>query len=54
MAQALGLDVIAEGVETADQLAFFKEHGCEKVQGFYLGRPMPADDFAAVLKKDSG
>lgn len=54
MARALDLDVIAEGVETEDQLAFFREHGCEKAQGFYLGRPMPADDFAALLKKDSG
>ena len=54
MARALDLEVVAEGVETEDQLAFFREHGCEKVQGFYLGRPMPADEFASLLNKDSG
>ncbi|HKJ77277.1 MAG TPA: EAL domain-containing protein, partial [Gammaproteobacteria bacterium] len=45
MARNLGLEVIAEGVETAEQLAFLREQGCEAYQGFYLGRPVPADAF---------
>ena len=42
MAQALELEVIAEGVETDAQLAWLRERGCDCVQGFLLGRPMPA------------
>jgi diguanylate cyclase (GGDEF)-like protein/PAS domain S-box-containing protein len=42
MADALGLDVTAEGVETADQLASLKRLHCGRAQGYYLARPMPA------------
>ena len=35
--------MVAEGVETAEQLAFLADEGCELVQGFYLGRPVAAD-----------
>ena len=41
LASALGLDVVAEGVETAEQLAFLRDRHCGRVQGFYLSRPMP-------------
>jgi len=47
MAHSLSLAVIAEGVETQAQLDFLREHGCDEVQGFYLGRPVPA----ATLKE---
>jgi len=43
MAGALGLGVVAEGVETADQLAHLKQLRCQRAQGFYLARPMPAE-----------
>ncbi|MGB2710169.1 MAG: EAL domain-containing protein [Conexibacter sp.] len=43
MAQALGLDVIAEGVETAEQLAWLREHRCAFVQGYLLARPLSAE-----------
>lgn len=53
MSQALNLEVVAEGVETEEQLTFFSERGCQRIQGFYLGTPMPEEDFAALLGKAS-
>ncbi len=44
MARTLGLLVVAEGVETADQLAALRQHGCDVVQGYWISRPIPADD----------
>jgi diguanylate cyclase (GGDEF)-like protein/PAS domain S-box-containing protein len=49
MAHNLGLTVIAEGVETAEQLAFLDRHGCGAYQGWYFGRPVPLPDFEASL-----
>jgi len=49
MAQALGLQVVAEGVETDEQLTFIKEQGCALVQGYYFSRPLLADDFDRYL-----
>jgi diguanylate cyclase (GGDEF)-like protein len=43
MAQSLGIDVTAEGVETERQFSMLHEQGCAEVQGFLLGRPVPAD-----------
>ncbi|MDQ3039272.1 MAG: EAL domain-containing protein, partial [Pseudomonadota bacterium] len=40
MARSLGLDVVAEGVETAEQLAFLRLHGCDVVQGFWVAPPL--------------
>ncbi len=42
MAGSLGVNVVAEGVENREQLAFLKERGCTYLQGFYFGTPMPA------------
>jgi len=46
MAQHLDLRVIAEGVETAGQLAFLKERGCSVFQGYYFSHPLPATEYA--------
>ena len=49
MAHQLGLQVIAEGIETEEQLEYLRMNGCDMGQGFLLGKPMTAADFAAVL-----
>ncbi len=46
MAHALELSVVAEGVETEEQLAVLAELGCEQAQGYYFGKPMPARELA--------
>jgi EAL domain-containing protein (putative c-di-GMP-specific phosphodiesterase class I) len=50
MATSLGVRTIAEGVETAGQLAFLRLQGCNEVQGYYFSKPMPADTFEAYVK----
>jgi EAL domain-containing protein (putative c-di-GMP-specific phosphodiesterase class I) len=37
-------------VESGEDLAFLKEHDCDEAQGYYFSRPLPADQFAALLK----
>ena len=49
MAHGLGLRVLAEGIETAEQLQLLKQLGCDEGQGFYLARPVDADAFTQIL-----
>jgi diguanylate cyclase (GGDEF)-like protein/PAS domain S-box-containing protein len=49
LAASLGLDVVAEGLERPEHLEFLKNHGCAYGQGYYLGKPMPAEQFADFL-----
>ncbi|WP_448204520.1 EAL domain-containing protein [Azospirillum sp. sgz302134] len=51
MADMLGLDVVAEGVEKEEQANFLRHHNCTLVQGWLTGRPVPADQAAALLAK---
>ena len=46
----LHLDVIAEGVETEQQLEFLKNNGCDEIQGYYFSRPVPADELAELMR----
>ena len=54
LAHGLGLTVVAEGVETAEQLVRLREMGCDRAQGFGIGRPMRAPDLAAWLQFEAG
>ncbi len=49
MAQALKLRVLAEGVETEEQLSFLRTNGCDEMQGFLFSRPRPIDSFVEFL-----
>ncbi|MGE5129428.1 MAG: EAL domain-containing protein, partial [Sphingomonadaceae bacterium] len=51
MAHNLGFTVVAEGVETEEQVAFLRRHGCDQGQGFLFARPMPADALGARLRR---
>ncbi len=53
MARSMELKVIAEGIEMPAQEAFLKAQGCDEGQGYYYGRPMPADQFEALLAKQA-
>jgi EAL domain-containing protein (putative c-di-GMP-specific phosphodiesterase class I) len=51
MAHALGMTVVAEGVETAEQLAILQALRCDEVQGYFIARPMPAHDIEPLLSR---
>ncbi len=54
LARAVGATTTVEGVETPEQLAALEPLGCDAVQGFLLGRPVPADQLAALLSRPAG
>jgi EAL domain-containing protein (putative c-di-GMP-specific phosphodiesterase class I) len=51
MAHSLKLKVIAEGVETEEQLAFLHSHQCDEIQGYLFSRPVPAEAFTQLLRE---
>jgi diguanylate cyclase (GGDEF)-like protein/PAS domain S-box-containing protein len=51
MGRSLHLRVLAEGVETVEDLEFLTEHDCDEAQGFYFSHPLPAEEFTALLSK---
>ncbi|WP_159015512.1 EAL domain-containing protein [Cognatiluteimonas profundi] len=54
LAHRLNLQVIAECVETAEQLDFLRAHGCDQAQGYFLARPMPADELERLWRACGG
>jgi len=52
MAHILGMKVVAEGVETREQLFLLRKKGCEFIQGYYFSKPLPEDGFEAILKSE--
>jgi diguanylate cyclase (GGDEF)-like protein len=50
MAQSLNLRVIAEGVETLEELTFLRSHHCDEAQGYYFSKPVPPEQFAQLLR----
>ena len=53
MARALGLKVVAEGVETEEQLKFLRSLRCDAYQGYYCSRPVPSEPFADLLRRST-
>jgi EAL domain-containing protein (putative c-di-GMP-specific phosphodiesterase class I) len=51
LAQAMNLTVIAEGVETQEQLSFLRSHQCDEMQGYLCSKPLPADEMAKFLER---
>ena len=54
LAHALGLVVVAEGVEDGDQMAHLRRLGCDQAQGYFFARPQPADELTRQLDQRSG
>lgn len=52
MAKSLGIHTLAEGVETEEHYRFLKSIGCERIQGYYYGRPLPEDELIAHLERE--
>src|SRR6266566_2268510 len=53
LGHGLNMSIVAEGVETLDQLGFLANEGCDAVQGYLLGKPFPIGQYAAVVGRDA-
>ena len=49
LGHGLGVSIVAEGVETQEQLGFLADEGCDAVQGYFIGRPAPIAQYAALI-----
>jgi diguanylate cyclase (GGDEF)-like protein/PAS domain S-box-containing protein len=54
LGHSLRLKVVAEGVETAEQLDFLRHHGCDEVQGYFFSKPVPPEEFERMLARWTG
>ncbi len=52
LGHSLKMQVIAEGVETLEQLDYLRAHGCDEFQGYYFSRPLPAGEFARLVREE--
>lgn len=53
MGKALGMTVIAEGVETVEQETFLRNHACDEMQGFLFSKPLPPREMANLLRAEA-
>lgn len=53
LAHSLRLKVVAEGVETAEQVDYLRKHGCDQYQGYFFSKPLDADSFSALLGREA-
>ncbi len=53
MAHSLNMKAIAEGVETAEQHAYLRHHGCDEFQGYFFSHPLPVEEIAVLLRGDA-
>jgi len=51
MGKTLSLKIVAEGVETGEQQSYLRSRACDEIQGFYFSKPIPPEDFAAMLRR---
>ena len=51
MAEQLQMSCVAEGIETIEQVEFFRKNKCQHLQGYYFSKPVPAADIPALLQK---
>ncbi|MGB9117643.1 sensor domain-containing protein [Bradyrhizobium sp.] len=54
LGHGLEMSIVAEGVETLEQLAFLADVGCDAVQGYFIGKPLPIGQYAALVGRDDG
>ena len=52
MAHELGMQLVAEGAETEEQVAFLRENECDYIQGYYYSKPLSEDEFIRYLEND--
>jgi EAL domain-containing protein (putative c-di-GMP-specific phosphodiesterase class I) len=53
LAHSLNLKVVAEGVETVEHVGALRAYGCDEIQGYYVGRPVPAGECGALLQNEA-
>ena len=53
MAHTMGMDVVAEGVETQAQMDFMVNEGCDYIQGYLLSRPVPDEELSGLLRRQA-
>jgi diguanylate cyclase (GGDEF)-like protein/PAS domain S-box-containing protein len=54
LGHGLEMSIVAEGVETQEQLGFLSEEGCDAVQGYFIGKPLPIGQYAALVGRNAG
>ena len=53
LAKKLNMRIVAEGIETREQVDFLAENDCDLIQGYYFAKPMPVEEFEAKVAEDA-